>query len=266
MDIGSCCPHLVIRENMKHLILLSILFLFLFLSGCNKHTRISNLNTIEILKAEQAYADRLLNDPEVQSALADLEGDPIKNIEHMRLIAESGEKALQPVKDMLAIESTFLGLGDAESVEPDADLEAIMTDPIKAMGRIDFRTELANEEVKHHPSKRFLDSPLKKAAAGIIASLMAAATAYFGISKINSLKSIVSSVTEDRDKHKMLAKNSIHYAKDIEAHARDESLKGDALKQAINNSRNNSMQDQLKNGINTHMSLVMGEVKEERKS
>ena len=238
----------------------------MIIAGCNKHTRISNANAIEIFKAEQAYADRLLNNPEVQTALADIDGDPIETIENIRLLAESGEKALEPVKDMLAIEATFLGIGDAEPVTPDADLEAIMADPIKAMGRIDFRTELANEEVKHHPAKRFLDSPLKKAAAGIIGTLMAAATAYFGINKINGLKNIVASVTEDRDKHKALAKNSIHYAKDVEAHARNESLTGDALQQAIDKSRANSMQDQLKHGINEHMAIVMGQVKEERKS
>ena len=246
--------------------LLLIALTFACLVGCNKNVRISNENAIVLFQAQQQMATDLINNEEVKSALSEVgtpDNNPLKTIDAIRAIATSGEKALIPVRDYMQLEAEFLWMG-GDPVKADVTPEQVVASPQSTLATVDFRTKMANQDVKHHWMAKIVNNPYVAWGGGIVAIITTLASTYLGVSKFKGLKTLAQTAMAEAEQHRQVAKNAIHYAKDIEEVASDETIKGEALKTKIRDTRLNSMTSQHKNGIAETMDAVMGEVKRER--
>lgn len=253
-------------------ILLFVLIIIAF-AGCKTtNVRISLKNVDKVMSYQIAEADKLGKSDKMLTASPEVK----EFIQEMSAIGHATKNAIKAPDKLLEQQTRFWGFGEAEKVEADITPDGLKTNFKGEIAKMEFRSELALNDVDNGwlatIVRNMQDQSWSLWLLGIASTVM---TSGAGALVVGSIRKKIRTAREERDVaatenelNKKVAKNAIHYGKDMEVIARssgDGEVKREHIEELIEKRRTVSMLDQHREGTVNHMVILHGEVKIERK-
>ena len=246
-------------------IILFILFSLMFVGCGTIHTRTALSNTQVMMEYQVEASQELGQSDEMLTA-----GPKTKKfIQEMNAIGTVSQDGILPAQEHLDNQTKILGFGKADKAVADISVAGLKKDFAGSMGEVKFRNKMALKEVRNGWFAKLLktmtDESWRMWLFGIASTFL---TGGGGLMLVNKIRKKFKDITSENELHKKVAMNAIHYGKDMEEIALasgDETVDTKVIASQIKERRMVSMLDQHRDGTATHMTMLHGEVKIDRK-
>lgn len=246
--------------------ILLFIFIAVLFTGCGTlHTRTALENVNILMQYQVEVSQELGQSDEMLTA-----GPKVKKfIQEMNAIGRVSQDGILPAKELLDNHTKILGLGKADKVEADISIEGLKKDFPGEIGQVKFRNKMAIKEVRNGWFAKILKTMQQESwrmwLFGIASTFF---TGGIGLTIFKKARAKLKAITQENEINKKVAKNAIHYGKDMEVIAKssgDAEVSAKDIDAAIEARRTKSMLDQHREGTVNHMNQLHGEVKIERK-